>query len=355
MKISRGPAYAIASATLFGGSTAAAKALLGDVNPIILAGLLYLGSGIGLALLMGIGRIAGVGAITLRLARRDIPSLAGAIASGGVAAPILFMWGLSRTSASAVSLLLNLEGVLTVFLAWAVFHENFGRRAVFGLILVVSGALLLSISPGTGGRTGLLGILTVVAASFAWAVDNNLTRRVSAGNPAAIAGMKGLFAGTVTLVIARALGHPLPGPGLVLTACVVGLLGYGVSIALFVLSLRNIGAARTGTFYSTAPFIGALASLVFLGEPAGVLLMPVAVLMALGVWLQISEEHAHLHRHEPVTHDHPHQHDDRHHAHDHPEALSSKSRHSHPHTHDEKEHDHVHYPDSHHSHRHRKR
>jgi drug/metabolite transporter (DMT)-like permease len=335
-------ASALGAAFLFGASTPAAKALAGDVHPVMLAGLLYTASGIGL------------GAWVLLLRRKlalqwsDVPWLLGAVAAGGVVGPVLLMVGLASTSAASASLLLNLEGVLTALLAWVVFRENFDRRIALGMALVVAGGGLLVFEPGAL-RGGYAGSLAVAGACLAWALDNNLTRKVSAGDAATIAAIKGLAAGGANLAIALALGAAWPGASKMAAAAGVGLFGYGVSLALFVVALRHLGAARTGAYFSTAPFVGVLLALLFLGETPAQLFWPAAALMAAGVWLHITEHHEHTHAHEPMEHEHEHVHDE-HHRHEHRFRWDGEEPHLHRHRHSRLVHRHPHYPDIHHRH-----
>ncbi len=318
----------------------------------MLAGLLYLGSGIGLGAYVLARHLLGTRRKhSTPLTRSDLPWLAGAVLSGGILAPLLLMWGLMRTPASTTSLLLNLEGVLTALIAWMVFRENLGLRVLLGLLAIIGGAVVLSISPEGGMDAGLLGRIAIVAACLGWAVDNNLTRRISAGDPAVIAGIKGLVAGGVNVSIAMAIGQAVPSISITALSCLVGFIGYGASLVLFVLALRAMGAARTGTLFSTAPFIGAVASLLFLGEHASAMLLPAALLMGAGVWLQLGEKHHHEHVHELLVHQHPHEHDE-HHLHQHDGTEEERTRHNHPHSHVPLTHFHQHYPDIHHRHDH---
>ena len=318
----------------------------------MLAGLLYLGSGLGLGGYIIVRSLSGARRKQFPpLGRSDLPWLAGAVVCGGILAPLLLMWGLMRTPASTTSLLLNLEGVLTVLLAWWIFRENIGIRFMTGLAAIIAGAVLLSISPESGGGGGLLGRIAIVAACLAWAVDNNLTRRISAGDPAVIAGIKGLAAGGMNVTIALMMGQAVPRISLTALAGLVGFIGYGASLVLFVLALRNMGAARTGALFSTAPFIGAVCALLFLGEQVNLLLIPAAVLMGIGVWLQLGEKHHHEHIHQATTHLHTHEHDE-HHQHDHDGTEPEAGKHNHPHQHVPLVHAHRHYPDIHHRHDH---
>jgi drug/metabolite transporter (DMT)-like permease len=346
MRFPRGAAVALASAVLFGASTPFAKLLVGEMSPVLLAGLLYLGSGAGLALLRVVSR-----GDRGSLSRREAPWLAGAILFGGVIGPVLLMVGLRSTPATTVSLLLNLEGVFTAMLAWFVFHENFDRRIALAMALILAGGAVLSWQPG--GSFGVsAGALVVVAACFCWAVDNNLTQKISGGDPVTIAAAKGSSAGAITVGVALAIGAgDHPHPSAVLTALVVGLLGYGVSLALFVLALRHLGTARTGAYFSVAPFVGAAVSVGLLREPITPALAVAGVLMMAGVWLHISERHEHEHQHERLVHTHRHVHDE-HHQHQHAEGVDPREPHAHPHVHEPLTHAHAHYPDIHHRHRH---
>lgn len=345
-----GVGAALLAAVLFGASTPFAKALLGEgqLPPVLLAGLLYLGSGVGLSVLYAArGRTARVEA---PLTRRDAPWLAGAVLFGGVLGPVLLMRGLLATPASTASLLLNLEGAFTALLAWFAFRENFDRRILLGMALIVAGGVLLSWQ-GRAEPVLPLGALAVAGACLCWGIDNNLTQKVSAGDPIQVAAIKGAVAGSVNVALALSLGATLPAVGVVAAAMVVGFLGYGVSLVLFVLALRCIGTARTGAYFSIAPFVGAAVSLPLLGEQVGLLFFAAAALMGAGVWLHLTERHEHEHTHEPIAHSHRHVHDE-HHRHDHPPGIDPTEPHTHWHVHERLTHTHPHYPDIHHRHRH---
>lgn len=342
--------YALLAAVLFGASTPLAKLLVGDVPPILLAGLLYLGSGVGLSI-----------ARLLRdrrwqpahLAGAEWPWLLGAMFFGGVLAPVLLLYGLAYSSGATASLLLNLEAVLTALLAWVVFKENADRRIVLGMLAIVAGGVLLSWPGGDAGRDDWQGPLAIAAACLCWAIDNNLTRRVSGSDALFIAGSKGLVAGGVNTLLALALGSSLPTTTVVLAAMTLGLLAYGVSLVLFVLALRGLGAARTGAYFSTAPFIGAAVALLVLGESTSTAFWGAAALMALGVWLHLTEQHGHQHTHEDLQHCHSHRHDEHHqHAHQHDSGWAGDEPHSHSHRHLPITHSHHHFPDIHHRHEH---
>jgi drug/metabolite transporter (DMT)-like permease len=343
---------ALVSAALFGVSTPAAKALLGTIEPSVLAGLLYCGAGIGVAVLRRVARplILRGESGEARLARADIPWLAGAIFAGGIAGPLLLMLGLSRTEAATASLLLTLEGTATALLAWFVFHENVNRRVAGGMACLLAGAATLAWS-GQPSVSGLIGPLAVVGACAAWGLDNNLTRKVSLADPLQVVELKGLIAGPVNLAIGLWMGGGLPGPSLTAVAGLVGFIGYGVSLVLFVLALRHLGSARTGAYFSTAPFVGALAAIALLGEPFTAQLAVAGVMMAAGVYLHLTERHEHEHVHEPLVHTHAHVHDE-HHQHAHATSDPPGEPHTHEHSHVWMRHSHPHVPDMHHTHRH---
>jgi drug/metabolite transporter (DMT)-like permease len=343
---------ALISAALFGVSTPAAKLLLGSVDPIILAGLLYCGAGIGVGLLRRVVRASMIdqAAAEASLQRHDMPWLAGAILAGGIAGPVLLMAGLSSTDASAASLLLTLEGVATALLAWFAFRENFDRRIAIGMAFLVGGALVLSWS-GTPSVANLMGPALIVGACIAWGLDNNLTRKVSLADPLQIVEIKGLVAGPVNLMLGLSVGGNLPDLSPMLVAGFVGFVGYGISLALFVRALRYLGAARTGAYFSTAPFLGAIAAILLLGEPITTQLAAAGALMAVGVWLHVTEDHDHVHVHEPMAHEHQHVHDE-HHQHAHGPDDPPGEPHTHWHRHERLQHKHLHVPDMHHTHGH---
>ena len=346
-----GVTAALVAAVLFGASTPLNKLLLGHVSPSLLAGLLYLGSGLGLAVWIGLrGILTGKNSREARLGRPNLPWLGLAVLSGGIVAPVLLMFGLTVTSASSASLLLNLAGVLTALLAWFVFKENFDRRIFAGMIAILGGGVLLSWQPQR--ELGISwGALAICGACFCWAIDNNLTRKVSSADPMQVAAIKGLIAGTVNVVLAIVSGTMIPTTSAILAAGVVGFLGYGMSLTCFVLALRHIGTARTGAYFSTAPFLGATLSLIVLHEQPLPLFWVAGGLMAVGVWLHITERHAHAHHHEAITHEHLHWHDE-HHQHLHQPGDPPGEPHSHVHHHGELGHTHPHYPDIHHRHPH---
>ena len=344
---------AVLSAALFGISTPAAKALLGGINPAVLAGLLYCGAGMGVAIIRRTTHrvVAGGGPADAPLGVRDWPWLAGSIIAGGIVGPVLLMVGLAKMDAAGASLLLTLEGVATALLAWFVFHENFDRRIALGMGFLVAGAIVLSWS-GSPTFAGLLGPLAIIGACMAWGLDNNLTRKVSLADPLQIVELKGLIAGPVNLLLGLWAGGLIPAPMPLVVAGIVGFIGYGISLVLFILALRDLGSARTAAYFSTAPFLGAIGALVILREPITPQLLAAGVLMAVGVWLHLSEHHEHAHVHAPMEHEHRHVHD-AHHQHEHAPGDPPGEPHTHMHRHERLSHAHPHVPDMHHTHRHR--
>jgi drug/metabolite transporter (DMT)-like permease len=343
-----GVPLALLSAVLFGVSTPASKALLGTIAPGLLAGLLYMGSGLGLA---GFGAIRAATGMRAEAPLRvqDFGWLALIVLSGGLVGPLLLMVGLAATPASTVSLLLNLEGVFTLGIAWIVFHENVDARVGTGAAAILLAAVLLT----WGGAPGGLGwhAIAIVGACLAWSLDNNLTRKLSIADPVQLAMIKGLAAGGVNTTIGLVTGTQFPALGPLLGALVTGFLGYGVSLLCFILALRHLGTARTGAYFSFAPFVGASIGIVVLGDPVRPLFAVSAGLMALGLYLHLSERHEHQHEHVPLAHEHRHVHD-AHHQHQHSPGDPIGEPHSHWHQHEQLIHSHPHYPDAHHRHRH---
>jgi drug/metabolite transporter (DMT)-like permease len=344
------PAVALVAAALFGLSAPAAKLLAGRVDPWLLAGMLYLGSGVGLGLFRAFQRFGGQETGEALPTRADLPWLAGAIVTGGVIGPVLLMFALARGGAAESALLLNLEGVFTALIAAVVFREHVPARIAVGMLAITAGAATLGLTTGGGLAFGTPALL-VAGACLAWAIDNNFTRAISATDPVMVAAIKGGVAGIVNVAIALIKGADVPPGSTVLAASIVGLLGYGTSLALFVRALRDLGTSRTGAYFATAPFIGAIGGIVLFGEPVTSGLAAGAALMAAGVWLHLTERHDHDHVHESLTHDHRHDHDE-HHQHDHPPGTSVAEPHAHQHTHARLRHRHPHYPDLHHRHGH---
>ncbi len=344
-----GVAFAIGSAVLFAFSTPLAKPLLlQGANPQLLAGLFYLGSGAGLAILQLSRHFLGRVAYEAPLRRSELPRFGAAALLGGVIAPVLLLLGLARTPASTASLLLNLEGIATMTIAWLVFRESTDRRLIVAAVAIVAGAAVLSWSGGGAATAG--GSLAIAGACVAWAIDNNLTRTLSGADPMQIAMLKGLAAGSTNFVLALGMGAHLPSGTLTMYALALGFFCYGVSLVLFVRALRVLGTARTAAYFSTAPFIGALLGVGLLSEAVTARLVAAGVLMAGGVYLHLRESHVHDHAHELLEHEHRHVHDE-HHQHDH-DAQAGAEPHSHWHRHLPMVHGHPHYPDLHHRHHH---
>ena len=346
-----GMMVALGSALLFGMSTPLAKMLVGTVSPLMLAGLLYAGSGLGLSLVLAGRRWRASRDASMGLPHREEWLwLAAAIFFGGVAGPVALMYGLATSSASIASLLLNLEAVLTALLAWFLFRENFDRRVALGMLAIVVGGALLFWTPVKRDDPSL-GLALIVVACACWAIDNNLTRKVAASDAMLIACLKGLVAGTVNLALALLIGQELPPRGALTAALIVGFFGYGISLVLFVLALRHLGTARAGAYFSVAPFFGAVLAVALQGDAVTPQLVAAGSLMAVGVWLHLTERHGHVHEHMEDEHTHSHTHDE-HHQHAHAFAWDGNQPHTHPHAHQTLVHSHPHFPDIHHRHPH---
>lgn len=281
--------------------------------------------------------------------RADLPWLALVVLTGGIAGPVLLMLGLASTPASSASLLLNLEGLATMVIAWTVFRENVDRRILIGALAILAGAVVLSWQGGSSGFGW--GAFLIAGACLAWGIDNNLTRKLSAADPVQITIAKGLVAGGANLALALASGVRLPAPPTLAGAAVLGFFAYGVSLVLFVFALRYLGSARTGAYFSTAPFIGAALAVALLSEPVGLRLVAAAVLMGVGLYLHLIERHEHEHQHEAMEHEHRHVHDT-HHQHAHAPDDPPGEPHTHRHRHARLAHRHPHFPDLHHRHGH---
>ena len=341
---------ALLAAALFGASTPLAKLLLQDMSPLMLAGLLYLGSGTGL-LLIRLGRRfsggGGVGEASLR--PPDYVWLAGAVIAGGVVAPVLLMWGLGNTTAGAASLLLNLESVITTLVAAVIFREAVNARIWQASLVMLTAGLLLSYDPVMPLSVSIYSV-AIIGACLMWALDNNLTRKISAADPTTIAIIKGMAAGSVNTGLALATGTMTPGTLTIAGALLLGLFSYGISLVLFIFALRHLGSARTGAHFSTAPFIGAALSMLVLNEPFTIVFALALLLMVIATWLVLTEQHGHGHTHEYMAHSHKHVHDE-HHQHEH-DGTEGPEPHTHAHTHLPITHTHPHLPDIHHRHEH---
>ena len=343
-------AFAMTAAILFGAGTPFAKILVGDVEPIMLAGLLYLGAFIGLCVYALFARITkGTRGSGAPLVREDIPWLAGSTLSGGIVAPICLMTGLTLTTGFTASLLLNLEGLATAVIAYLVFKENLGWRLGAAVVCMTVAGILLSWDSSTGAIT-VSGPLLLLAAGVSWGVDNNLTRKISHKDSVRISQIKGLVAGGTSVALALLLGFALPANLDLVLALLLGSVSYGASLVFFIQALQGMGASRTGAFFSLGPFVGAAVSVALLRESLSLAVIPAALLMLAGVLAIVYERHSHAHAHDEITHTHLHAHDDQ--MHGHPHDGPAEGQHVHEHTHPSVTHDHIHWPDIHHRHEH---
>lgn len=339
----RGIAAALLSAVMFGLTVPVIKGWFATVHPWLLAGLLYLGSGIGL------GAWAVLRKRAWSIEGKDLRWLAGAVLAGGIVAPVLLLIGLRGTPASTASLLLTSEGLFTSVLAWVAFREHWDRRIVLGFLAITAGAVVLAVAPGKLQPAHVLPIALVLSACLMWGIDNNLTRKVALGDPVQVAAVKGLVAGLTNTVLALTFGAQLPPTSSLASIGLLGVLGYGLSLALFIYALRELGTARSSAYFSVAPFVGAACAVLLLAEPLSWALIVAGVLMSAGVWLHVTERHAHDHEHPALEHEHVHTHDVHH---DHHDDDAQDAPHSHRHVHAAMRHGHPHFPDAHHRHDH---
>lgn len=342
-----GVPFALGAAILFGVSTPLSKLMLGTIDPWLLAGILYTAAGLGLLMFKTLLSLTGNPTSEAPLRKSDYLWLAAIILIGGMIAPLMLMFGLALTSASQASLLLNLEGLATMMIAWLVYRENVDRQILIGAFAILCGAVVLTWNDSKLGFDH--GGLFIVGACVAWGIDNNLTRKLSSSDPIQIAMIKGLTAGCVNLILAFALGAKLPTIGFIASASLLGFLSIGVSLVFFMLGLRHLGTARTGAYFSLAPFVGAILAVFLLRESVTLQILVAGFFMLVGLWLHLAERHEHDHVHAELEHDHRHSHDE-HHAHKH--DADSTEPHSHFHRHEQLRHKHIHYPDLHHRHTH---
>jgi drug/metabolite transporter (DMT)-like permease len=335
---------ALLAALTFGAGAPIAKILIGSVDPWILAGLLYLGAGVGL----GAVRLARPNAGEAPLQRADIPRLAVVVMAGGVLGPLLLMSGLARTSAAAASLTLNVEAIATMAIAWIVYREPVDRRLLLGAAAIVAGAVVLA---WAGPARLDVGTLLVAGACLCWGIDNNVSRQLAHADPVAQAALKGLVAGSVNLALGLATGASLPAAPPMAAGLVLGVIAYGMSLVLYLRAMRELGTARTAAYFGLAPFAGAAIALIAFGDPLTLRLTAAGALMAFGVWLHVTERHDHEHHHPALEHEHRHNHDE-HHGHAHAPEDPAGEPHSHPHRHAPMTHRHPHAPDIHHRHGH---
>lgn len=343
--------YAIIAAALFGASAPFSKLLLGEIPPLQLAGLLYLGSGIFLLLLKWMQIAWFRSHVGASLRKTDMPWLFGAVVAGGFLAPVALMYGLSTTPAATASMLLNFESAATTLLAVLFFREHIGRRVVVALSLLTGACLILAFD-ATGHFGFSFGALFVLLACVLWGADNNFTRNISSRDPMAIVIVKGIGAGSFSFVLSLMTGSHLPAPYHAFLALGVGGLSYGASLLLFILALRDLGSARASALIASAPFMGAVISFMIYRQMPTVQFWISVPLMLAGILLLFSESHVHAHVHDATVHDHPHAHSDEHHRHEHDEKDAGVKRHRHEHRHDAMVHVHNHAPDIHHRHAH---
>lgn len=342
-----GALLALLAAVLFGISTPLVQRYGAGLGPFTTAALLYLGAALAGALLRRpVEREA-------RLRRRDLPRLLAMATFGALVAPVALAWGLQRTSATSASLMLTLEALFTVLLAWRLYGETLDRRVQAAMALLLAGGMVLVLDQGgAAGPAGapLLGLLAVLLATAAWGVDNVLSRALADSDPGQVVLAKAVLGGSATAALALALGEPLPAAMPALALLAIGLSAYGLSLRFYLLAQRAFGAARTGSVFAFAPFIGAALAIALGDRAPGGLLWLGGGLMLAGVLLHLAESHSHLHDHPALAHEHAHRHDDGHHAHAH-QAMPD-GEHSHWHQHAAQQHGHAHVPDLHHGHRH---
>lgn len=343
--------YAIIAAALFGASAPFSKLLLGDIPPLQLAGLLYLGSGIFLLLLKFLQITLFRNKVEAGLQRADMPWLLGAVVSGGFLAPVALMYGLSTTSAATASMLLSFESAATTFLAALFFREHIGRRVVVALSLLTLACLVLAFD-ATGKFGFSFGALIVLLACVLWGADNNFTRNISSKDPMMIVIVKGIGAGSFSLVLSLLTGSHLSSLSYAALALAVGGLCYGVSLLLFIFALRDLGSSRASALIASAPFMGAAVSFLIYQQMPTVQFWISVPFMLAGILLLFSESHVHTHGHEATVHDHMHTHSDAHHQHGHAQNDAGAETHRHEHRHDAIVHIHKHVPDIYHRHVH---
>lgn len=344
---------ALGAAALFGISAPLAKLFVADIHPVVFSSLLYLGCGIGLFLFrLGHRKFSKSISKESKLDGADIKWLIGAIVAGGVAAPIVLLYSLKLTTGATASLLLNFESVSTTVIAAMIFRESVAKQVWAAVIIITIGSALLTVENFNALKISV-GSAGVLAACMLWGLDNNLTRNISGKDAVVITTIKGIAAGSISLVIALASRFAFPEVKYIIAAMIIGFVCYGASIVLFINSLRHLGSSRTGAYFSLAPFIGAIVSFIILKENPGMFLFIALPIMILGAGLLSFERHSHSHIHEEFEHDHLHSHDDGHHNHTHDfPGFTPSLVHSHPHKHEYMEHTHEHTPDLHHRHSH---
>ena len=340
----RGGLLALTAAVLFGVSTPLVQRFGAGTGAFTTAALLYVGAAAAGALLRR--RVEH----EARILPGDFPRLLAMAAAGAVIGPVALAWGLQRTSATSASLMLTLEAVFTAVLAWRMYRETLDRRVRTAMLMLVLGGALLIVNQGQTGGAGLSGLLAVLLATAAWGLDNTLSRSLAGRDPGQVVLAKAVLGATATSILAVAFGESLPTLGAALGLFAVGATGYGLSLRFYLLAQRAFGAARTGSVFAFAPFIGAALAVVLGDQSFSWLMAAGSLLMLAGVMLHLAESHGHEHQHEPMEHEHAHRHDDGHHDHVHDPMPAGA--HSHQHRHDTRRHVHPHVPDAHHAHHH---
>ena len=342
----RGAALALAAATLFGISTPLVQRLGVGLGAFTTAALLYSGA-------VMVGAVSRKRAEReARVTRTDLPRLIAVAFFGAVVGPVALAWGLQHTSGTSASLLLTLEAFFTALLSWWLYRETIDRRVLAAMLMLLAGGLVLILDQGRAGGVGLQGMLAVLVATAAWGFDNSLSRPLAERDPSQVVMLKAALGATVTALLAVAFGEPMPTLPAALALVLVGATGYGFSLRFYLLAQRAFGAARTGSVFAFAPFIGAALAFAMGERGASAAIAAGGGLMLLGVWLHLAENHEHSHEHEPMQHEHAHNHRDGHHNHTHENQTQPTGEHSHAHSHDPLRHAHPHVPDAHHGHRH---
>lgn len=340
----RGGLLALLAAALFGISTPLVQRAGVGLGAFSTAALLYAGAAaVGLLSRQRIGREA-------RLQRSDLPRLLAMAAFGAGLGPVALAWGLQNTSGTSASLMLTLEALFTAVLAWRLYRETMDGRVWTAMALLLAGGMVLVLDQGRAGGAQLAGLLAVLLATAAWGVDNTLSRALAERDPGQVVMVKALLGATATALLAVVFGEPLPSAGAAAALFAVGATGYGLSLRFYLLAQRAFGAARTGSVFAFAPFIGAALAVAMGDRSASVWMALGSLLMLAGVVLHLAESHAHEHDHEVLEHEHAHRHDDGHH--DHLHVPMPAGDHSHWHRHEPVRHAHPHVPDVHHAHRH---
>lgn len=340
--------FAILAAALYGISSPVSKLLLVELQPTLMAALLYLGAGIGMLGINIAKSLSKKEKLEAKLTKKELPYIIGMVVLD-IAAPIFLMLSLTMTTAANVSLLNNFEIVATSMIALFIFKEAIGRRMWVAIALITAASILLSIND-VGSFSFSFGSLFVILACVCWGLENNCTRMLSLKDPIQIVVIKGFGSGAGSLIIALIGGIAAIKMIYVGLALLLGFVAYGLSIYFYILAQRTLGAARTSAYYAVAPFVGVLISVSIFGQPMTWLFIAALVIMILGAYFAAVEQHKHLHKHEAIVHEHRHNHQDGHHTHTHEDP--SGQEHSHLHEHKQAEHAHKHTPDIHHSHPH---